>query len=183
MSQPSKQQQIITAHAAFICQVVQFSQNAEHKPALESLLKSARDSGWSDLERAIRLILKGQRDMSAIKGLDEEDHIIAETIMRGLQDPATLPNPDEKPGPAMAAPGLAHMIHSAATGNAQALVILGNMAEQMSRAGGDMARVAAVIRPILNGERNTDKLSSGLTSSGEQLVLGILEELEKLELH
>ncbi len=70
---PDRHQQIITIHAAFICQVVQLSQNEGDRPEYEALLKAAEESGWSDLVRAIRQIVAGQRDMSAIGGLDEED--------------------------------------------------------------------------------------------------------------
>ena len=80
----------------------------------------------------------------------------AEAILRGLQDPATLPDPEHKADPTLAAPGLAHMIHAAGRGNVQALTLVSQMAEQMSRAGGDMARIAGAIRPMINGERDPD---------------------------
>jgi len=80
----------------------------------------------------------------------------------------------------MAAPGLAGMIHAAATGNVQALTLISQMAEQMQRAGGDMARVAAVIRPLINGERDLKTLSSKMDERGKALLEKILEELELL---
>ena len=46
-----------------------------------------------------------------------------------------------------------------------------------------MSRVAAVIRPMINGERDSEKLCSRLDIRGQQLVLQILEELGKLDLH
>lgn len=180
---PERHQQIITMHAAFICQVVQFSQNEENRPEFETLLKSAEENGWSNLVKAIHQIVAGQREMSAIRGLDEEDQVVAEAIMRGLQDPATLPDPKEKPDPALAAPGLAGMIHAAATGNVEALTLISNMAEQMSRAGGPLAKLAAVIRPLINGERDPDKLCKGMNTQTEQILLDILDELGKSNLH
>ncbi len=180
---PDRHQQIITMHAAFICQVVQFSQNEGDRPEYEALLKAAEENGWTDLVRAIRQIIAGQREMSAIKGLDEDDQIIAEAIMRGLQDPATLPNPNAKPDATLAAPGLAGMIQAAASGNVEALTLISKMAEQMSRAGGPMAQLAAVIRPLINGERDPDKLCKGMNSQTEQIVLGIIEELGKTIIH
>jgi len=83
----------------------------------------------------------------------------------------------------LAAPGLAHMIHAAGTGDIQALTLISQMAEQMSKVGGDMSRVAAVIRPLINGERDPDKLCEHLDTRGQQLVLQILDELGKLGLH
>lgn len=180
---PERHQQIITMHAAFICQVVQFSQNEENRPEFETLLKSAEENGWSNLVKAIRQIVAGQREMSAIRGLDEEDQVVAEAIMRGLQDSTTLPDPNVKPDPSLAAPGLAGMIHAAATGNVEALTLISNMAEQMSRAGGPLAKLAAVIRPLINGERDPDKLCKGMNTQTEQILLDILDELGKSNLH
>ncbi len=183
MQIPERDQQIIQAHAAFICQIVEFSQRADARNDFNALLKSAEDNGWNALAGAIRLITAGQRDLSLIQNLDDEDKVIAEAIMRGLQDPATLPDPNKKPEATLAAPGLAHMIHAAATGNVQALTLISQMAEQMSKAGGDMARVAGIIRPLINGERDADRLCKKMDTRGQQLTLNILDELGKLEQH
>jgi hypothetical protein len=180
---PPRHQQIITMHAAFICQVVQLSQNPASRNALDATLRQAEEAGWQTLVQAVRQILKGQREMSLIHDLDEEDQVIAESIMRGLQDPSTLPDPNQKPEPALAAPGLASMIQAAASGNVEALTLISDMADQMRRAGGPMARVAAVIRPLINGERNPDKLCKGMNEQTRHLVLGIIEALNQERLH
>jgi hypothetical protein len=73
------------------------------------------------------------------------------------------------------------MIHTAGRGNTQALQIIAEMADQMSKVGGSMARLAAVIRPLINGERDPDILCSRMDSNTEALVLGILAELKQLE--
>ena len=182
-SLPEREQQIIAAHAAFICKVVECCENDQHRQEFEGLMSSAEESDWHGLVTAIRQIAAGQRDMSAIQGLDEEDSVIAEAIMRGLQNPASLPNPNAKPDPALAAPGLAGMIRAAGTGNVQALTLISQMAEQMSRAGGPMARLAALIRPLINGERDPAILCKGVDEKTEQVVLGILEELKRMEMH
>ncbi|MGB5201224.1 MAG: hypothetical protein WBR56_15135, partial [Sedimenticolaceae bacterium] len=119
----------------------------------------------------------------ALGALDEEDRVIAQAILQGLQDPRTLPDPIRKGDPTLAAPGLAQMIHAAATGDVQALTLLSQMAEQMSKVGGDMRRVAAVIRPLVNGERDPDRLCERLDTRGRQLVLQILEALGRLGRH
>ena len=183
MSIPDRQQQIIQAHAAFICQAVEFIQRPDARSQLEALLKAAAENGWTALAAAVRLFATGKRDLELIAGLDDEDRVVAEAILRGLQDPATLPDPSQKPDPALAAPGLAGMIHAAGTGNAQALTLVSQMAEQMSKVGGDMSRLAAIIRPLINGERDPDVLCARLDARGRQLVLQILDELGKLELH
>jgi hypothetical protein len=177
----NKQQQIRSVHAAFINEVVKCIQNYQLQNEFEQLMRAAADNGWTELIDVIRRIMAGRRDMELLNPLDEEDRAIAQAILLGLQDPSTLPDPNTKPDPSMAAPGLASMIHAAASGNVQALQLIANMAEQMSRAGGPMAKLAAVIRPMINGERDPEKLCSKMDSRTEKIVLGILRELQRLE--
>ena len=183
MQIPERDQQIIQSHAAFICQAVEFIQQPGADSQLDALLNAATQNCWVALAAAVRQFAIGKRDLNLIAGLDEEDKVIAEAILRGLQDPASLPDPSKKADPTLAAPGLASMIHAAGSGDVQALTLIGQMAEQMSKVGGDMSRLAAVIRPMINGERDADKLCARLDARGRQLVLQILEELGKLDLH
>lgn len=180
---PDKRQQILTAHAAFICQVVEFSQNRDRQAEFEELMSTAEQHGWKNLVQAVREIAKGRRDEAVYLGLDDEDRIIAESILSGLQDPSTLPDPNQQADAGMAAPGLAHMIHAAASGDQQALVIIGHMAEQMQKAGGDMGMVAGRIRQLINGERDPNVLCKKASPRAEQLLLDILSELGKLAQH
>jgi len=179
----SHDEQIIQTHASFICQVVALAQNSAARPQFDALMKTAEESGWNSLAAALRLVAAGQRDLSLIQNLDSEDQVIAEAVMRGMQDPSSLPDPDKKPDGTLAAPGLASMIHAAATGNVQALTLVSQMAEQMSKAGGDMARIAGSIRPMINGERDPNRLSKNMDVRGQQLLLTILDELGKLDIH
>lgn len=183
MPLPDRHQQIVATHAAFIRQVVELAGNAERRRDLDTLLRGAADNGWGILVGALRSILGGRRDAGVLKGLDDEDRAIAAAVLRGLQDPASLPDPQQAADATLAAPGLAHMIHAAATGNAQALLLVGNMAEQMSKVGGDMTQLAGRIRPLINGERDPDRLCKGLSPRGQQLLRGILDELGRLDLH
>ena len=183
MQIPERDQQIVQAHAAFICQAVELIQQPQAGNRLDALLDAAAENGWTALARAVRQFASGTRDLRLIAGLDEEDRVIAEAILRGLQDPGSLPDPNRKADPTLAAPGLAGMIHAAGRGDVQALALISQMAEQMSRVGGDMSRVAAVIRPMINGERDPEKLCTRLDTRGRQLVLQILDELGKLDLH
>jgi hypothetical protein len=180
---PDRHEQIRLVHAEFIREVAQTCRNPERRQDFETLMTTAANNGWSELVGALRRIDAGEQGQAVFAGLDEEDQIIADSVLRGLQDPSTLPDPKQRQDPTLAAPGLAHMIHAAATGNAQALMLIGNMAEQMSNVGGPMARLAGVIRPLINGERDPDRLTRGMDSQGERLVLDILTELGKLEAH
>jgi hypothetical protein len=180
---PPRAQQIIQAHAGLIVGVVQAIQNRDLLPQIEEALRVTAQNGWTDLVAAIRRVIAGARDRSVFDGLDEEDTVIVEAILRGLQNPASLPDPDAQADPTLAAPGLAHMVHAAATGNVEALQLVANMAEQMTRVGGDMGRVGGIVRRLVDGERDPDVLCKGMTAQGESLVLSIIEELGKLELH
>jgi hypothetical protein len=180
---PDRHEQIRLVHADFIRQVVETCQNPDRRQDFEALLDSAARSGWAALVGAVRRIAAGERGQAVFAGLDEEDQVIAESILMGLQDPSTLPKPGARPDPTLAAPGLAHMIHAAGRGNAEALVLVGNMAEQMNRVGGSMGRLAAVVRPMIDGERDPDRLCKGMDAQAQQLVLDILAELGRLEAH
>lgn len=175
----NRQQQIIQAHAGVIVQVVQSIHNPQLLPQTEEILKVSAQNGWNELVEVIRRIIKGEREVSLLQGLDEEDATIAGAILEGLQNPNNLPDPNQKPDASMAAPGLAHMIQQAASGNAQALQLLANMAEQMSRVNGDMAQLSGNIRKMINGERDETILTQGMGTQGRQLIHSILEELQR----
>lgn len=182
MSQlPAKEQQILQAHAGLIHRVVMACQNRDRVPDLERILEVSERNGWTRLVAAIRAVLDGAREPSLLQGLDEEDRIITEAILRGLQDPTTLPDPNAKPDPGMAAPGIATLVHAVRRGDLQSLQLLADMAQQMLKMGGDMARLAGIMNPLARGEWEPERLTRGMTPQGEKLVTAILEELQRLE--
>ena len=176
-------EQVRRVHARLICAVVRACHNAELRPPVEQLLGQARAQGWTELVPVIGKILAGSRDAALLNALDEEDTAIATVILEGLRDPATLPDPEAEPESQHAAPGLAHLIGQARRGDAAALEMLGHMGEQMQTVGGELARLSATLRPLINGERDGDKLAQGMGVEGRALLRSILEELGKLELH
>jgi len=180
---PAKDQQIIEAHTGLIHRVVIACQSRDRVPDLDDILKQAEHNGWRQLVATIRKILAGTRDVSVLKGLDGEDAVIIQSILAGLQNPANLPDLTEGVNGAMAAPGIAAMVNGARKGNIETLQLLGSMAQQMLQAGGDMARLAGIIRPLVQGERDTEKLSQGMGVDGQKLVAAILDELAKLDRH
>jgi len=182
-SLPSQQDQILQVHASLINMVVQSIQNADLRKQLESVLKTSAENGWQSLVQRIYKILDGERSLTLLDQLDEEDKVIIDAILKGIQNPATLPDPKaQEANPTMAAPGIAHMVHQAASGDTQALTMVSHMAEQMSQAGGDMARLAAITKKLIDGERDPEILSKGMGAQGASLVNSILEELTKLRL-
>jgi len=59
-------------------------------------------------------------------------------------------------------------------------MVLANMAEQMTRAGGDMALLGGRMRRLVNGERDAEQLIAGMGGLGRELVISVLDELAKL---
>jgi hypothetical protein len=178
-----QKQQIVQFHAVLINNVVMACNNRALLPQLEPMLQKSAESGWGSLVAAIRQVINGKRDVTVLMGLDDEDSAIIEAILFGIQDPSTLPDPNAKPDAGLAAPGLASMIDAAGRGNPEVLHMLANMAEQMVRAGGDMAKLGGMMRKLVGGERDADKLTKGMTVQGQELVYSILTELGKLAKH
>ncbi len=181
---PGKRQQVLQVHGPLVVKVVEAIHDATQMPALEQVLKISEQNGWNNLVNAIRRIIKGDRDSGGLlKGLDEEDGIIVDAILHGLQDPGSLPDIRQQADSAMAAPMLAQLIHAAGNGDTDALSMLGGMAEQMSNTRGDLARFSTLLKPLVDGERDTDRLCEKIGPQGESLVVSILNELSKLENH
>lgn len=176
---PDKTQQILQVHSALIHRVVMACHQRDLIPPLAPLIRTSEENGWVALMGAVRQILNGRRELSLLNGLDEEDRVIVEAILKGINNPASLPDPQAGAEAGAAAPGLAAMIQEAARGNAQVLHLLANMAEQMTAAGGDMARLGAIMRRLVNGERDPGLLTRGMGEQGRGLVMSILEDLEK----
>ena len=181
MSLPDTKEQILQSHTGLIHRVVMHCNNPGSVPDMEQVLQMAADNDWTTLVTVIRDIMSGNRDESILLVLDEEDRVIAESILQGLQDPNTLPPLETDIDSDMAAPGIAGLVHASRNGNVQALQIIGNMAKQMLEAGGDMGILAGRIRPLVDGERDADKLTENMTDKGQKLMLQVLEELLKLE--
>jgi len=178
---PDYKEQVLQSHAGLIHRVVMHCNNPGSVPDLEQVLQQAEQNDWKQLVDAIRSILAGNREESILGGLDKEDGLIVDCILKGLQDPNTLPALETDIDSSMAAPGIAGLVHAARNGNTQALQIIANMAKQMLAAGGDMGILSGRIRPLIEGERDADKLTENMTDKGQKLMLDVIEELIKLE--
>jgi len=177
---PEKTKQIAQVHAQLINTVVMACHNKSLLPQLEVVLKSSEENGWIALIAKIRKILAGSRNSKLLIGLDEEDAAIILAILVGLQDATQLPKIEEKAKSEFAAPGLASLIDAASRGDVKALTVLSEMAEQMVSAPGDMRNLGAMIRPLINGERDLKVLTKNMDEKGTQLIEGLLEELAKI---
>jgi hypothetical protein len=179
---PAKQQQIIQSHAAMIVMIVQATQNASVRPQLKTVLEATEKNGWVALAKAIRAIVAGERSPRRLLApLDEEDSTIIAAVLKGIQNPTSLPDPNQKADASAAAPAIAQMIYMTAQGDAQSKIMLAGMADQMRLAGGDMAHLSGMMRRLVEGERDANILCHGMDDKGEKLILSIVEELEKLD--
>lgn len=177
---PPAVDQVLRVHAAFIHTVVNALRDRSQLPELMKELDAAEQAGWARLVGALRHVVNGRRDPSIKLGLDEEDSILLDAILHGIDNPATLPALDAPPDGSAAAPGLAALIDASARGDAQAMSVLANMAEQMMKAGGDMAQLGGIMRRLVNGERDPDQLGRGMGALGRELLISLLDELARL---
>jgi len=172
---------VLQAHASLIHRVVMHCNEPGSAPDLEAILQQAEDSDWKRLVATIRSIMSNNRDDSILQDLDEDETIIVGTILRGLEDPSTLPPLQPDFQSSMAAPGIANMIHASRAGHAQSLNIIANLARQMLEIGGDFEIIAGHIRPMIEGERDLTMLTANMTEKGQKMMVEILAELAKLE--
>lgn len=101
-------------------------QSRDRHIELEPLVKVARQNGWGALVAAIRRVLTGARDHTVLAGLDAGRGYFAR-----LAGSLFLPEPQKRPDPTLAAPGLAALIQAAASGDVAALQLLGQMGTHM----------------------------------------------------
>ena len=178
---PEKTKQIAQVHAQLINSVVMACHNSSLLPQLEPALKAAENNGWLSLVVKIRKILAGSRNAKMLVGLDEEDAAIILAILVGLQDATQLPKVVDKSEAKLAAPGLAKMIDAASKGDVQALSAMGGMVEQMGAIPGSMRNVGAIIKPLIDGERDFTVLKKNMDEQSVQLLDELLQELDKLK--
>ena len=177
---PDQEEQIRLSHAVLIHQVVHACQNDTAKQQLKPMLDMATQQSWHELVSAINRIVAGQRGEDLLALLDDEDKVIVKSILLGLQNPATLPDVQQKADPSMAAPGLASMINAASKGDPSALQAASFMAEQMTNTQGDMRQLGGIMKKLIDGERSPDILTKKMTANGKQLVMQLLDEINKL---
>ena len=183
MSTLDTTEQILQEQAGLIHRVVMHCSNPGSVPDLELVLQQAEDNDWTQLVTVIRDLISGNRGASILEGLDDEDRIIVDAILRGLEDPQTLPHLQVDFESHMTAPGIAGLVYVANSGHAQAQQILVSMTNQLIQGGGDLGAAADRIRPLAEGERDLEKLSEGLSDNSRKLIVEILQELRRFEAH
>ena len=180
---PGRAQQIIQSHAVLIVSIVKACEDDEMLQKIEPMLKAAEEYGKPELSAVLRRILDGSRDEDISSDLDEDDTVIIDAILKGLQDPTSLPDPKARADEGVAAPGLAKIIRLASKSDQNAMQMVDSMAKQMAIAGGSMALMGDVLNRMVEGERDPESLCATMDARGESLVLSILLELNKLKAH
>ena len=120
-------------------------------------------------------------ERALLQGLDEEEKIIIEAILNGLEDPGTLSTVSADLNSAMAAPGIASLIHASMQGNSESINIISNLTKQMLDAGSEYAFIARCIKRMIEGERDLAKLTTDISEQEQKLITEILTELKTLE--
>ena len=178
---PDEIDEILQSNAGLIHRVVMHCNNPDSVPDLEQILHQAEQNDWTQLVAAIRAVMSGDRDEEVLVGLDEEDAVVIKAILDGIESAQTLPDLQGDFNSELAAPGIASLIQVSAAGGAHALQIVTSMASQLLQQGGDMATLAGRIHPLIQGERDADKLCAGMSGNGLKLMQDILAELQKIE--
>lgn len=172
---------IIKENAELIHRAVLAISAKGYIPGLEKILEQAELNGWECLVGAIRKILKGERDLLQLAGLDEEDQAIVTAILQGIKVPSSLPDLTNTIDAVAAGVSMANMVHDAAAGDSEAIEAIRGVSQQMGGLNGDFSILSGAINLMVNGERREEILCKGMGASGISLVQTILESLKKLE--
>jgi hypothetical protein len=176
-------EQIIQEHSELIHRVVMQCNSPGTVPDMELVLQQAEDNDWIKLVAAIRVLIMGNRDRAMLDELDGEDRIIVDAMLRGIEDPKTLPLLQADFESHMTAPGIAGLMRAAMGGHAQAQQILITMTNSLIQDGGELGAMAGRLRPMIEGERDVDKLCANLSEQGKKMIADILHELQIYEAH
>jgi hypothetical protein len=182
MALPERTQQVIQTYAQFIHGVATACLKPELLSQTQQMLTQAEQQGWGAMVMALRQVIAGRRDSTVYAGLDDDDRIIVEAILRGIQDPTTLPDPASSRMRVLPRRGC-RSDPCCRYWRCRGLAALANMAEQMVRVGGDMARLGGSMRRLVDGERDVDLLTRGMTAQGRDLVVKLVEELASYSVH
>ncbi len=174
-------EEILQDHSTLIHRVVMHCNEPGSVADLEQALQLAEENDWQKLVATIRNIMSGNRDRSLLQDLDEEEKIIIETILKGIENPGTLPPVNADLNSAMAAPGIASLIQASMLGNAESTNIINSLTTQMLNTGTEYAAIAVSIKKMIEGERNLEILIENISEQGHKLMTDILTELKTLE--
>ena len=181
---PTRQEQIVSIHASLIISVVRGRTDPIAAREAAELVGGLSRSGHPALARILgRIVRSAKPDGADETALSDDERVVLNAVLQGIDNPAALPPEVSSFDPGAAAPGLAWIIVAAARGDPQALHTLSEMAEAMVRVGGDMGRLGGLMRRLVNGERDAERLTRNMGAQGTSLVHAILEQLASMGQH
>ncbi len=175
--EPDLEKQIIATHAGLIRACAQAAREGSADGVRDTLDQMAED-GWEALVATLDGLIAGEAGDT--DRLDEEDRVIVAAVQRGIEDPATLPDPDAAPDPAQAAPMIAAMVFEATRGEHEALEAVAAISASLENGAGDNPLGERLIR-MVEGERDHERLAEGIGGRQRQLLGNVLSELQSLE--
>ncbi|MBA3581894.1 MAG: hypothetical protein H0W44_05500 [Gammaproteobacteria bacterium] len=175
-----KNRELVALHASLIHEVIAAITQPTKRPALYSGLDIATQNGWGALANAVRKILDGERSLDILDNMDHDDAVIVAAILRGIQDPNTLPSLDTAQDPAGAPSSLAQLIHTAGRGDANSERLLQQFMNDMM-VNDEMRKLSVALHHMRNGERHYQALSANMQPRTSELTRAILDELIKLD--
>lgn len=178
---PKQVEELLKLHAELLHDVVNACHDKDKQVELLAMLNEAENNGWQKLCEAIRTILSGQRDESVLDGLDEEDAILIQAILIGIENPETLPKHDLEAQRNDAAIGLASTIASACQGDPKAMELIAHMEQTFLENPTEMGAMGNAIRKMVNGERSAVTLVENMDSTSSMLIEHVLKELKIAE--
>jgi hypothetical protein len=181
---PTREEQIVSVHAPLIISVVRGRTDPLAAGEAAELIGGLYRGGHPALARILgRIVRSAKPDEADETALSDDERVVLNAVLQGIDDPAALPQAVAPFDPAAAAPGLALMIDAAARGDPHALHSLSEMAEAMIQVGGDMGRLSGIMRRLVNGERDAERLTHSMGAQGISLVHAILDQLATLTQH
>jgi hypothetical protein len=181
---PTRQEQIVSVHASLIISVVRGRTDPIAAREAKDLIAKVSRGGQTALARILgRIVQSARPDGADETALSDDERVVLDAVLQGIDNPTELPQAVASFDPGAAAPGLACMIDAAARGDPRALHTLSGMAEVMVQVGGDMGRLGGLMRRLVNGERDAERLTRNMGAQGISLVHAILDQLATLSEH
>ena len=160
--------------------------NQEARKLLEQLLPQMEneESGFANLAGLVRLFLAGEQDQTKLQAaaanLDDTDRAIIQLAIQtaqGQADPPPSPSSREAEPQEQVVEQFISLLIAAAGGNEEAREqvqpVLDTMAEDKNT-----RKLAARLEMLLEGERNPESLTRGLSENENALIRAILEKLD-----
>lgn len=177
----SDTKKILQENADLIHLVILALSDSKFIPQLNANLEQAEKNGWTDLVASVRKIISGVRDIAEFPDLDNEDRTVINGILKGIEDPASLPAVENSVEPDKIGTTIANYVYETNAGNKDARNNLNILSAELISGPGDLKQIASVIGLLVQGERDKQVLCGNMGHTGIAIIESILEEMTRLE--